>query len=49
MVGNGVRIDGRPCAPARSPPMLGEDTDDLLRELGYDDTAIAALRAVGAV
>ena len=28
-------------------PHLGEDTDDVLREIGYDDAAIAALRARG--
>jgi crotonobetainyl-CoA:carnitine CoA-transferase CaiB-like acyl-CoA transferase len=30
-------------------PALGEHTDAILRELGYDDTAIAALRAAKAV
>jgi crotonobetainyl-CoA:carnitine CoA-transferase CaiB-like acyl-CoA transferase len=33
----------------RPPPMLGEHTDEILRELGYDDERIRALRTSGAV
>jgi crotonobetainyl-CoA:carnitine CoA-transferase CaiB-like acyl-CoA transferase len=29
-------------------PTLGQHTDEVLRELGYDDERIAALRAEGA-
>jgi len=37
-------------APRMDPvPALGEHTDAILRELGYDDEAIARLRADGAV
>jgi crotonobetainyl-CoA:carnitine CoA-transferase CaiB-like acyl-CoA transferase len=32
----------------RPPPLHGEHTDDVLRELGYDDTAIATLKKQGA-
>jgi len=39
-----VRLAGTGGAIARA-PLLGEHTDDILRELGYDATAIAALRA----
>jgi crotonobetainyl-CoA:carnitine CoA-transferase CaiB-like acyl-CoA transferase len=33
----------------RLPPACGEHTDEILREVGYDDTAIARLRKDGAV
>src|SRR5262249_11334475 len=36
-------------AARRPPPSAGADTDDILRELGHDDAAIAAFRACGAV
>ena len=32
-----------------APPLLGEDTEAILRELGYDDEAVASLRADGAI
>jgi len=35
--------------PRRAAPALGEDTDALLRSLGYGEERIAALRAAGAV
>lgn len=38
-----VRAGGSP-APANPAPKLGADTDDLLRDAGYDDAKIAALR-----
>lgn len=33
----------------RPPPRLGEHTEEVLREIGFDDARIAALRASGAV
>lgn len=45
-----VRVEGgRPSQPDRRAPTLGEHTDEILREHGLDDAAIAALRAGGAV
>jgi crotonobetainyl-CoA:carnitine CoA-transferase CaiB-like acyl-CoA transferase len=32
-----------------APPLLGEDTEDVLRELGYGDDDVAALREAGAI
>ncbi|WP_338739995.1 CaiB/BaiF CoA-transferase family protein [Haloplanus salilacus] len=32
-----------------APPLLGEDTEAILHELGYDDDDVAALRAEGAI
>ncbi len=40
---NGARL------PARCAPRLGEDTEAILAELGYDAAAVAALRAQGVV
>ncbi|GLU48494.1 CaiB/BaiF CoA transferase family protein [Nocardiopsis ansamitocini] len=48
VLGNGVHVDGRGPVPARRPPLLGEHTDELLSELGWDDAAIRELREDGA-
>jgi crotonobetainyl-CoA:carnitine CoA-transferase CaiB-like acyl-CoA transferase len=39
---------GTPPAPTRPVPLLGEHTADVLREVGYDDNAIAKLMAARA-
>ncbi len=44
-----VKLSATPGAVRRPAPALGEHTDEVLRELGYDDGAIAALREAGAV
>jgi crotonobetainyl-CoA:carnitine CoA-transferase CaiB-like acyl-CoA transferase len=43
-----IRLDQRHL-PARAAPLLGDDTDAILGELGYDATAIEKLRAGGVV
>ena len=56
-VGTPVRLLGVPVKLSRTPgdanrapgPGLGEHTDEVLRSLGYDDTAIEALMKAGAV
>ena len=44
---NPIRLDGLRL-PQRPAPALGADTDEILRGIGYDDAALAALRAAGA-
>ncbi|WP_236051485.1 hypothetical protein [Nonomuraea cypriaca] len=49
MIGNGIHVDGRPSAPSGCPPLLGQHTDAVLREVGLDDADIAALRDKGGI
>jgi formyl-CoA transferase len=48
-VGNAIKIRGVPEIPTTAPPLLGGDTDHIVREvLGYDEARIASLEAAGA-
>jgi crotonobetainyl-CoA:carnitine CoA-transferase CaiB-like acyl-CoA transferase len=50
MLGVPVKLSATPGDPHRRPaPGLGEHTEELLREAGYDDGALDALKASGAV
>jgi crotonobetainyl-CoA:carnitine CoA-transferase CaiB-like acyl-CoA transferase len=50
LVGMPIRMSGSPPAYRRPPPLLGEHTDEVLRELaGLDASAVAALRSRGIV
>lgn len=44
-----IWVDGSRKVQPRKPPGLGEHSDEILRNAGYDDAAIKALRASGAV
>jgi crotonobetainyl-CoA:carnitine CoA-transferase CaiB-like acyl-CoA transferase len=46
---NPVRIDGRRQAIGSAPPSLGQHTNAILRELGFDRQSIVAMRKNGAV
>lgn len=48
VLANPLKLDGQRL-PNRPAPLLGADTDDMLRELGRSDEAIAALRSKGVV
>ena len=50
VVSNPIRMAGADTTAAKAPPLLGEDTDAVLRDvLGLSEMAIAALRTAGAV
>ena len=44
-----IWIDGSRKTTPRRPPHIGEHSDEVLREAGYDEAAIQQLRAAGAV
>ena len=49
LVASPLRLSATPVDHYTAPPTLGQHTDEVLAELGYDASAIATLRAVGAV
>jgi crotonobetainyl-CoA:carnitine CoA-transferase CaiB-like acyl-CoA transferase len=40
-LGTPVKLSRTPATPGRPAPLLGQHTADVLREIGYDDDAIA--------
>ena len=49
MVASPIRLAVTPVRYRRAPPLLGADTDEVLAEAGFDASAIAGLRARGAI
>ncbi|MCB1248223.1 MAG: CoA transferase [Acidimicrobiales bacterium] len=49
VVSSPAQFDGEPIAARNPAPDLGQDTDDVLRSLGWDDARIAAARDAGVV
>lgn len=48
-VASPMRFADAPIQYRRPPPLLGEHSDEVLRELGYDESRIAALRHAGTI
>ncbi|MCZ2498709.1 hypothetical protein GN316_18250 [Xylophilus sp. Kf1] len=48
LVANPIRVPGV-ALPQNAAPRMGQDNDALLREAGFDDDAIARLRALGVI
>jgi formyl-CoA transferase len=44
-----LKFSETPSRVSSASPALGEHTDEVLRELGYEDEAIAAMREDGVV
>ena len=48
-VGLPIKLSATPGSVRTAPPLLGEHTDEILAELGFDAAAVADLRARGVV
>jgi crotonobetainyl-CoA:carnitine CoA-transferase CaiB-like acyl-CoA transferase len=44
-----LSVDGERVSHRRPPPRLGEHTDEILRDLGYDEAALVELSAEGVI
>ncbi|MDR7068214.1 crotonobetainyl-CoA:carnitine CoA-transferase CaiB-like acyl-CoA transferase [Pseudoxanthomonas japonensis] len=49
LVASPLKLSATPVELRHAPPWLGQHTDEVLREAGYDDAEIAALHARGAI
>ncbi len=48
-IGVGPKLSDTPGRPRFTAPILGQHTDEILKDLGLDDARIAALREAGTV
>ena len=49
LLGMPVKLSDTPAAIHRTPPLMGQHTDEVLRELGFSAMEIAVLKKEGAV
>ena len=49
LVGNPIHLTGAPVGTPTAPPRLGAQTEEVLRELGFKDEEVSALRERGVV
>ncbi len=49
LVGNAVNMSRTPPTIDRPPPILGEDTEEILKSLGYDAATISSFRSKGVI
>jgi crotonobetainyl-CoA:carnitine CoA-transferase CaiB-like acyl-CoA transferase len=49
LIGNAVDMSRTPPSIDLPPPMLGEHTEEILADLGYDSARIVALKNQGAI
>jgi crotonobetainyl-CoA:carnitine CoA-transferase CaiB-like acyl-CoA transferase len=49
LVASPIRLSATPLPPPTAPPTLGQQTDEVLAELGLDEAEVAALREAGVV
>ena len=49
LLGLPTHVDGAPVQPPGPPPVLGEHTDEVLRDLGLTEEEVADLRTEGAI
>ncbi len=49
VIPSGVRLDATPTSVRRHAPHVGEQSDEVLAEVGYSPDEVEAMRAAGAV